>query len=107
MNQEQAKKLEGVSGSAESIKEVKSKLVRDYVDSQRVKHDRNQRYSASSSVVEDGLVVFSVLDDQKLYGSSAIELEFQTRQLDPYSWYKQQLAASAQRVSRGEISESA
>lgn len=107
MNQGQLKKSEGSIGRSESVNEVKNKLVGDYVESQFVKNQSGQRSNGAASVVVHGLLVFSVMDDLKLYGRTAIELEFETRQLDPYSWYKQQLAASAQTVRLGKSAESA
>jgi hypothetical protein len=107
MNQTQSNTSECSIGRAESGDEVKNKLLADYVESHRAKDRSSQRSSAAASVVEIGPLFFSVLDDLKLYGRMAIELEFATRQVDPYSWYKQQLTVSAQTVHQGAASESA
>ena len=49
------------------------------------------------SVAEPDVVVFSVLDDMRLYGMDALEGEYSARQYDPYTLYKQRLSQTMPR----------
>lgn len=48
-------------------------------------------------------LVFSVMDDLKLYGAEALEKEFSERQYDPYTLYKQKLAHQSTSTFESEI----
>ncbi len=106
MNQDSTKKSKQPESGIAGIQEVKTKLVRDYVESQRASNNKKKQGNGSAGAAE-GVLLFSVLDDQKLFGSGAIAMEFETRKVDPYCWYKQQLASAGQAVDHRKISESA
>lgn len=69
------------------VREVKTKLVRDYIDNQRQLAKASRQGNGAPNVVQ----VFSVFDDVKLHGTEALDKEFHTRQYDPYELYKQKL----------------
>jgi hypothetical protein len=78
-------------GGNAQVREVKAKLVRDYIENQAHAPNPVKVASGAANVLHGGALIFSASDDLKLYGGEALAKEFDTRQFDPYELYKQRV----------------
>ena len=79
------------------VRELRSRLVADYLTTAR-EQPTKRTDAPSNRRTEQAELVFSVLDDMKLYGADSLAKEFASRQSDPYQDHKQELFARAERL---------
>ena len=71
------------------------------VENQRPVSNKNNGWGFPNPVQEDALV-FTVLDDLRLYGSQALDIHYAEQQYDPYSLYKKSLFGKSDNNSSDE-----
>jgi hypothetical protein len=98
MTQQLRRTSEFEPGNAQ-VREVKAKLVRDYIENQALAPKPAKHQFGGANTSRSSELVFSAFDDVKIYGAEAVAQEMRTRQYDPYEAYKERLHAATSEAS--------